>query len=125
MEFLTADLTAQGSLSEIAIKVLLNGAVYFALARLLKGVDVTNFGQAVIAAVVVSILNATLGAILDFLSFPLRLITLGFFGFVVDAVLILLAARLLEGFRVRSFGWALLLAFGVAIFNAVLYCIFF
>lgn len=123
MELLLLD-AGLGSVGEMIIKVLLNALALMAGAHLLRGVQVEDFTRAVIIAVVLSFLNATLGAFLDFITTPLRYLTLGLFAFVVDAAILLLAAYFLKGFKVDNFRSAFLLAIALSVFNAILHAIF-
>ena len=79
MEILLLD-AGLGGLGEMIIKVLLNALALMAGAHLLKGVVIEDFTRAVIIAVILSFLNATLGAFLDFITTPLRFLTLGLFA---------------------------------------------
>ena len=121
MELLLLD----NGLSSMLIKVLLNALALMAGAYFLKGVHVQDFTRALIVAVLLSVLNATLGNVLDFITLPLRFLTLGLFSFVIDAVMLLLASYFLKGFKVKSFGSAFVLAILLGIFNTVLYWMFF
>lgn len=78
------------------------------VAHVTPGVVVTGFGAALIAALVLGLLNALLRPILVFLTLPVTLLTLGLFLFVVNALVFWLAASLLDGFAVAGFGAALL-----------------
>ncbi|MCB9080280.1 MAG: phage holin family protein [Lewinellaceae bacterium] len=124
MDWLTQEITWQGSTNSVLLKVLLNALAIFAAAYLLRGVHLKNLGQAILAAIFLAILHATLGKILLFLAIPLRLLTLGLFNLVIDAALIMLAAYFLPGFSVKNFGWALLLALVLTLFNGVLHLIY-
>ena len=73
------------------------------VARIVPGIEVRNFGDALIATAVIAILDVTIGPILRFLSFPLSVITLGLFRLVINAFLLMLASLLSPGFRVRGF----------------------
>ena len=123
MELLLLD-TGLGGLGEMIIKVLLNALALMAGAHLLKGVEIEDFPRAVILAVVLSFLNATLGSFLDFVTTPLRFLTLGLFAFVVDAAMLLLAAYFLKGFNIKNFVSAFFLAIIFSVSNAILYAIF-
>jgi putative membrane protein len=103
------------------IKTLLNALALFAAAYLMRGVEIKDFWQAILVAVVLALLNATIGQILDFITMPLRLLTLGLFSFVVDALIIWIASGFFKGFKVRSFWTAIVLAVVLAIFNSILY----
>jgi putative membrane protein len=88
-------------------------------ARIMSSVYVENFTKGLVVALVIAILNVTLGGILDFLSMPIRWITLGLFSFVVDALMILLASYLMKGFSVKGFWSAVGLAIVIAITNVL------
>ena len=67
----------------------------------LFGIDIENFGTALLVAVVLGLLNAILRPILAFLSFPLLFLTFGLFSVVINAVVFWLAAGLVKGFELR------------------------
>ena len=121
---LLLDSVYQASMGHILIKILLNAVAVFLGAYFLKGVEVADFTRALIIALLLSVLNATAGALLKFFAFPFRLLTLGLFSFVIDALMILIAAYFLKGFKVKGFLDALLLAIIISIFNALLYAVF-
>lgn len=103
------------------LKLLVNALVLMGAAYLLSGIEIKDFSRAIILALVLALLNATLGAVLDFVTTPLRWLTLGLFSLVIDALVIKVADYFMRGFAVRSFGWALLLAAFLAIVNAILH----
>ena len=100
---------------------IINALVLMGGAYLLKGIQIQDFVRALIVAAVLGVLNLTLGALLYFLTTPVRWITLGLFSLVVDAIVIMVADYFLKGFTVKSFGWALLLAVFMAIANSILH----
>ena len=73
------------------------------VARIVPGIEVRNFGDALIATLVIAILDVTIKPILKFLAFPLTVITLGLFLLVINALLLILASMLSPGFKVRGF----------------------
>ena len=89
-------------------------------AYLLPSVEIADFGTAMIAAALIGLLNATLGFLLRLAIFPLTWLIPGLVYLVVDAVMIWIVSRFLRGFRVASFGSALLCALIVAIVNILL-----
>jgi putative membrane protein len=113
------EVVQQTTLTGWVLKLLLNALALFFATRLLKGVELTNFTQAILVAFVLSLLNATVGFILKILAFPLTLITLGLFIFVINALVIMIADSFIGGFRVRGFGSAFLLAILLAVFNMI------
>jgi len=64
---------------------------------------VTGIGPALVAAIVIGLLNATFGLFLKIVTFPLSILTLGLFLLVINALMILLASAVVPGFRV--YGW--------------------
>ena len=109
---------------ELLIKVLLNALALMVGAYLLKGVKIEDFTRALIIGVLLAFLNATLGAFLDFITTPLRFLTLGLFAFVVDAAMLLLAAHFMKGFKIANFLSAFMLAIILSVVNAFLYAVF-
>jgi putative membrane protein len=71
---------------------------------------------ALIAAAVIGLVNATLGLLLKILTFPLTLLTLGLFWFVINALMLEVAAAFVRGFQVRGFEAAFL---GAIVLSAV------
>jgi len=72
------------------------------VSKLPLGVEIDKFGTALIAAAVLGVLNALVRPILAFLAFPLTLITLGLFTFILNAMIFGLAAWLVQGFHLRG-----------------------
>lgn len=104
---------------EFIITALVNAVAVWIGAHFLRGVTVTDFYRALIIGLVVVLLNATLGAFLDWISTPIRWITLGLFSLVVDAIVLMVADYFMKGLRIKNFWWAFALALIVAVANAV------
>ncbi len=96
---------------------LLSAVALVVAAYLLPSVQIDDFGTALVAALVIGILNATLGFLLRLVVFPLTWLVPGLVYLVCDAIMIYFASRLVRGFRVRSFGSAFLCALVVALVN--------
>ena len=105
---------------DLIIKILVNAAAVFLAAYLLKGVDVKNFWSAIVAAILLSIVNAVLRPILIILSIPVTLITFGLFILVIDALLLMLIDKLLKGLKIKNFWWAIGFSVLLSIINTVL-----
>ena len=73
------------------------------IARMLPGIEVRDFGAALIAAAVVAIVNFFFGWFFRLLALPLIFLTLGLFTFVINAILLKLASLFTPGFRIRGF----------------------
>lgn len=92
----------------LIVKWLLSACALLLIAYLYSGVQVASFGSALIAALVIGLLNMVLRPVLVVLTIPVTLITLGLFLFVINALMFWAASGVLEGFHVRGFGAALL-----------------
>jgi putative membrane protein len=90
------------------VRWLLLAAALLLLAHLYSGVTVTSFTSAMIAALVLGLLNALLRPLLVLLTLPVTVITLGLFLFVINALMFYFAAQLLPGMAVSGFGAALI-----------------
>ena len=93
-------------------------------AYLLPGIHVKGFVGALIAAAVLGIVNAILGPILKFFSFPLIILTLGIFALVINAFLFYLASEIAGSLKVDSFSWAFWGSICVSLVNMILKTIF-
>ncbi len=86
---------------------LLAGALLL-VAHLYSGVTVTNFASALLAALVLGLLNSVVRPVLLLLTLPITVVTLGLFVFVINALVFWTAAGLLEGLHVNGFVAALI-----------------
>jgi putative membrane protein len=73
------------------------------VAQLIPGIQLRGFGAALIATVVIGIVNTIAGPVLRFFGFPLIVLTLGLFLLVINALLLKLASLFTPGFRVQGF----------------------
>lgn len=87
---------------------------------LLPGVSISSFTTALVAAVVLGIINAIIKPILLILTLPINVLTLGLFTFVINALVILLASNIVPGFKVDGFWWALLFSIVLSLINSFL-----
>ncbi len=74
------------------------------VAHLVPGFHVAGFVPALIAALVIGLLNATVGLFLKIVTFPLSILTLGIFLLVINGVMILIASAFVPGFHVTGWG---------------------
>ena len=88
------------------INWLLSALAVWVVSRLIPGFHVTGVASALIAALVIGFVNATLGLVVKIITLPLTILTLGIFWFVVNALMLELAAAIVPGFRVDSFASA-------------------
>jgi putative membrane protein len=103
------------------IRILISALVAYGLTHVLSGIHIDKFTTALILALVLAVLNAIVKPILVILTLPITLITLGLFLFVINALIIMLGSRLVEGFRVDGFWWALLFSILLSLVTSFLY----
>ncbi len=84
-------------------------------AYLLPGVTVSGAWAALVTALVLGLVNAFLKPLLLLLTLPINILTLGLFTFVINGLLIMLAASIVPGFSVKNFGWAVLFSIVLAL----------
>ena len=82
---------------------LMSALVLLLISHFVPGFIVTSFTAALIAALVIGLVNATIGAFLRFVSFPITILTLGLFVLIVNALMLKLAAGLSPGFQIVGF----------------------
>jgi putative membrane protein len=88
---------------KILINWLLSALSLIIVSHLVRGFDVTGFTAALLAALVIGLVNATLGALLKVITFPLTLLSLGVFSFVINALMLKLVAAFVPGFSIQGF----------------------
>jgi putative membrane protein len=102
------------------LQSILSAVAVLFTAQILPGVQVSGIVDALLVALVLSFLNTFLKPVLLILTIPVTLITFGLFLLVINAVIIVVADALLDGFNVNGFGWALLFSLILSIINALL-----
>ncbi|HOC43900.1 MAG TPA: phage holin family protein [Thermoanaerobaculales bacterium] len=84
-------------------------------ATILPGVEVSSWQALAVAAIVLGLLNALVRPILVLLTLPITVLTLGLFYLIVNGFTFLLASKLVPGFEVAGFWWAVLGALVVSL----------
>jgi putative membrane protein len=87
----------------LIVNWLLSAVALWLVARIIPGIEVRDFGAALVATIVIAIVNFFFGPILRFFGFPFILLTLGLFTLVINALLLKLASLFTAGFRVHGF----------------------
>ena len=85
---------------------ILNAVALLAVAYLLPGITVASFGSALIAALVLGLVNMLVKPVLVLLTLPITIVTLGLFLIVINALLFWFVGSVLKGFQVNGFGGA-------------------
>jgi len=99
---------------------LLSALALLVVSHLVPGFHVRGFVPALVAALVIGLLNATIGLVLKIVTLPISILTFGLFLLVINGLMILLASEVVRGFRVDGlipafFGAAVLALLGVLI----------
>jgi putative membrane protein len=104
----------------IVVEWVVSALALWLVAQIVPGIEVSGFGAAMIATVVIAIVSAFVGPILRFLAFPITFLTLGLFLLVINACLLKLASLFAPGFRVHGFLNAILGSLLLTIVGSVL-----
>ncbi len=101
----------------ILINWLLAALAIMATAYLLPGVSLSGFVPALVTALVLGLVNAFIKPLLLLLTLPINILTLGLFTLVINALLIMLVSKLVSGFQVQGFWWALVFSVVLTVVN--------
>jgi putative membrane protein len=88
----------------LLVQWLLYALALMIVSRIVPGFFVQGLWPAMIASLVIGLLNATVGFILKIITFPISILTFGLFLLVINGLMILLASSVVRGFHVRGFG---------------------
>ncbi len=98
----------------------LNAVLLYIVAGILGGLSITGFWAVIAAGLVLGLANAIIRPFLIIISLPLNVLTLGLFTFVVNALMIMLTARIVQNFQVAGFWPAVWAAILMAIFGGII-----
>jgi putative membrane protein len=96
---------------------ILNAVALLVVAHFVQGFEISSFVSALIAVIVIGLLNATLGLLLKIITLPLGILTFGIFFLVVNAVILYFSAKFVPGFAVTTFKAAFLGALALAVIH--------
>lgn len=85
------------------LNLVLSAVSLIIVAHVIRGFELTGFGTALFSALVIGLVNATLGFFLKIVTFPLTLLSLGVFWFIINALMLKLAAAFVPGFSIQGF----------------------
>ena len=102
------------------VKVLVTTLAVVVGSYILPGVTVKDFTTAIVVAFVLGILNAVLKPILVILTIPVTILTLGLFLLIINALIIMLTANLIDGFDVSNFWIAIIFSILISIISGLL-----
>ena len=104
----------------LLVKWIISAILLLVVSQLVPGFEVHGLRSALIASLVIGLVNATLGFILKIVTFPLTILTFGLFLLVINALMIKLAASVVTGFQVQGFLPAFFGAIVLAILGMVI-----
>jgi putative membrane protein len=99
----------------------LSALAVWIVSHVVPGISVSGPTAALIAALAIGFINATIGFVLKVLTFPLTLLTLGLFWFVINALMLKLASALVPGFQVHGFFAAFVGAIVLSLVSSLLH----
>jgi putative membrane protein len=108
-------------LVKLLIHWLLSALVLVTISQFVAGFQVQGLQPALVAALVIGLLNGTLGLLLKIVTFPITILTLGLFLLVINALMILLASHIVTGFHVTGWTPALLGAVALALLGMAIH----
>jgi len=106
---------------KLIMKLVLSALAVIILAKLLPGVSLDNYTTAIIVAAVIAILNVLVKPLLILFTLPITILTLGLFLLIINAIIILLADSLIDGFGVSSIWTAILFSLLLSFLQSILY----
>lgn len=105
---------------QLIFSILLSTIVVFVTAHILPGVHLAGWGSALIAAVILGILNALIRPLLLVITLPINILTLGLLTFVIMGFITWLTTLIVPGFKVDNFWWCIAFAIVLAILNTLI-----
>ncbi len=106
---------------KLLLKLLTSALAVMIAAYLLPGIEVSSFFVAVVLVVVFALLNLLVKPLLILLTLPINILTLGLFTLIINGAIVLLAAKIVEGFSVTNIWWGILFSLVVSLVNSVFY----
>jgi putative membrane protein len=108
----------------LLVNWLLSTIALLIVAEVVPGFNLRGLGSALIAALVIGLINATLGLFLKVITFPLTVLTLGVFWIIINALMLEVASWFVRGFQIHGFWAAFIGAIVLSLVNMLLRWIF-
>jgi putative membrane protein len=106
---------------KLIVKLLLTALAVVILSKILPGVAVDGYGNAIIVAIVIALLRLIVKPILVILTLPITIVTFGLFLLIINAFIIEIASYFISGFAVKTIWWALLFSLLLSLFQSILF----
>lgn len=104
----------------LVINWVISGLAIVITAYLLPGIHLSGFKAALLTALVLGLINAFIKPVLSLLTLPLTILTLGLFSLVINALLVMLVTKIVPGFQVQGFLWAVAFSVVLTVVNWLL-----
>lgn len=105
---------------QILISIFLNALAVYITAAILPGVHISSIVNTLVVAVVLGLINTFIKPIISIFALPFTILTLGLFSFVISGLMVLLVSKIVPGFTVDNFLWAMAFALVLSIVNSFL-----
>ena len=102
------------------LNIIVTSVAVLLVANFLPGVHVDTFTTSLLVAIVLAFMNSIVKPILTILTIPITLLTMGLFLIVINGAIILMTDKLIDGFEVDGFWWALLFSFILSVTTSIL-----
>jgi len=106
-------------MTRLLVHLLVSALMLWLVGQIVHGIHIADFGYALLAALVLGLVNFLIRPILIIVTLPITIVTLGLFLFVINALMLMLTGAIVPGFKVDSFGAALIGGLVLALFNLV------
>ena len=106
-------------MSKLIIHWIISAIFLYVLSFLFRGIVIDSAIAAIVAAVVLGLINATIKPVLQIISLPITFLTLGLFYLIINGLMLMLVSALVPGFYVSGFGTAFFAAIILSLLNAV------
>lgn len=100
---------------------ILNALALFLVSRIMPGIHLEGFGSALVAVMVIGLVNALIRPVLLLLTLPINILTLGLFTLILNALMLTLASSITPGFKIDGFGSAFLSSILLSIVSLLLH----
>lgn len=106
---------------QLIIRWIVNAIALYIVTRILPGIQLADFGSALVAVLIIGLVNALIKPILLLLTLPITILTFGLFALVINALLFMLAGNITPGFQVDGFGTALIGSILLSVITTILH----
>lgn len=105
---------------QLVMYLIFSTAVLLLTARIVPGFEIENIGAAIFSCILIGFLNFLFRPLLILLTLPINIVTLGLFSFIINALILNVAAGLIDGFSIRNWTSAIIAAIVLAIIQLVI-----